>query len=613
MFGLSDVEEKKDHKQLFSTDIVSSLLAEDESLTEANVERFLPIVSFLQKDQDAFVIKTMSEFAFSQSKFIYEFIYSEVEAFSLLDFESFCVLPYRFYELDTKKYMVTETTLSIKEFDEMDACYGFVKGLQKQLRLGLKSVFYARMCLEMKGGLADTKLSMVQERIMGYIHRFPTIYEYDLIPMMNEFMKSSHELFTKNRMAKDLSRVVMTLYLLSRKMKEPKKVRSQVRSIHVKSRRFFVEELFGRKKVLGVMIGVSYLNENERLGKNHLIKAVRKFIPKAIMVEGSFKKISKEGESSHLFYLEVEKKEGVISSLEARHLEENLAKYLEMHIQKFARKIFMPQNTEEVIKYTVALSKELKEKTDIPQVAVLFDSQTNDELIFTVIIVRAKLKNDCSAFDIFMKGDEKKYDFKFNHVRMLGEFKEGIEISYQMKVSAFLREDYSVDIYKARARVIFDLQKRFGAVRDYNGGMLEKQGGVLSDYQAMLKRKGIKNGVLIENFFYAINPPELRSIISKDDFCEFFMTFYDLFTYKNAKDSALEIDDSKALFVARVKSEKKKEVFLSEVKSFENEVGHLLSFNLRVQEKFYIGASFKFKSEEEKSLFAEKMTLCLKL
>ena len=70
--------------------------------------------------------------------------------------------------------------------------------------------------------------------------------------------------------------------------------------------------------------------------------------------------------------------------------------------------------------------------------------------------------------------------------------------------------------------------------------------------------------------------------------------------------------DSKALFVARVRSEKKKEAFLSEVKSFENRVGDLLYFTLCIQEKFYIGASFKFYEEEERFAFSQKMSLCLK-
>ena len=324
-------------------------------------------------------------------------------------------------------------------------------------------------------------------------------------------------------------------------------------------------------------------------------------------------RLSSEGKDSALFYIELEKKEGMIAHEEKKSLEEGLSKYLEVHIQKFARKIFMPQNTEEVIKYTVALSKELRDLDDFPQVAVLFDSQTTDSLIFTAIVVRGRGPLSKTAFELFLRGDEKRYSCKIKHVRMLGEFKEGIEVSYAMKISAFMREDYSIDIYRARSKVIQDLHKRLGVIRDYNGGMLEKQGGVLSLCQNALKKRGIKNSVLVENFFYAMNPSEMRAIVDVKSFEEFFMSFYDLFTYKVSKDTTLEDVDGKIIFIARVKTERKKEAFLSDIKSFDIPVGDIVFFTLRIQEKFYLGATFKYRTEDEKAAFIDKMSICLKL
>ena len=182
-----------------------------------------------------------------------------------------------------------------------------------------------------------------------------------------------------------------------------------------------------------------------------------------------------------------------------------------------------------------------------------------------------------------------------------------------MKVSSFMREDYSIDIYRARAKIIWDLQKRLGEIRDYNGGMLEKQGDVLSLCQGILRKKGVKNSVLVENFFYAIHPSEIRAMISIDQFIEFFTPFYELFTYKTSKDTFLHIRDGRILFLARVKTERKKEAFLNEIKHFESTIGGLIFFSLSIQEKFYIGVHFKFQDEETKELFLGKMSLCLKL
>ncbi len=592
--------------------IVHSLLSEEEIADSSNITNILPKVCFIHDEHGVFVLQSISEFEKTSSKFIHEFIHSEIETISTLEIESFCSLPFRFFELESKKYLVTETVIAVTDKEMIEKCYSLVKGLQKQMMLGLRSSFYARMVLEMKGQSLEGKSSYVQARIMSYIHRFPALFDYDLIPLMNEFMTDAKEVFTKNRTVKDLSKMIVTLYHFSKKLSSKGRSRGGgPREIYTKSSPLFIDELFGRKKVLSVMVGVSHLYENERLGRDHLIKACRNFIRGGVPVEHSYLKVSLKGQEANLFYFELEKKDGDISPAEIRQLNTGLSKYLEVHIQKFARKIFMPQNTEEVIKYTVALSKELHSREDFPQVAVLFDSQANDDLLFTAIIVRGKDKD--SAFAIFDKVEGRGYTCKIKHIRTLGEFKEGLEISYNMKVTSFMREDYSIDIYRARAKIIWDLQKRLGVIRDYNGGMLEKQGDLLSVCQGILRKKGVKNSVLVENFFYAMNPSEMRAIMGVECFIRFFMAFYDLFTYKTAKDTLLEVNKDEVLFLARVKSVRKKDAFINEIKSFDIPVGDIVFFSLCIQEKFYLGTNFKFQDDEEKELFIEKMSLCLKL
>jgi|GEM_PF-3312007 len=614
MFTISEaVDARVNQKELIAKSIVDSLLLEENITESSDLGSLLPLTSFFREESGQFIIQTISLFKTSSAKFIHEFIHLEIETNSNLEVESFCALPFQFFELDAKKYLVTETVLIVKDLKTLESSYNLVRGLHKQLRLGLRSIFYARMCMEMKGRSVKSKVALVQERIMRYIHRFPEVFDYDLIPLMNEFMSQAKEVFSKNRMTKDVSKIILALYYFSKKMEIKTKIRTPERKIYVKSHFCFIEELFGRKKVLSIMVGLSYLFENERLAKDHLLKACRKFIKGAIDVDDTFMNISQESSDSKYFYIEIEKKDGVITPLEKRNFESGFSKYLEVHIQKFTRKIFMPQNTEEVIKYTVALSKELKTLDDFAQVAVLFDSQMTDNLLFTAIVVRARTENSLSAFEIFSKGEEKRYTCRIKHVRRLGEFKEGIEISYIMKISSFMREDYSIDIYRARSKIIADLQKKFGVVRDYNGGMLEKQGGVLSICQSVLKRRGVKNSVLVENFFYALQPSEIRAIIDGKSFEAFFMSFYEVFTYKVPKDIFFEEVSGTIVFIARVRSEKKKELFLSEMKALDIPTGNLIYFSLKIQDKFYLGATLSHGDEEEKRAFTSKMSICLKL
>ena len=278
MFTISETENgRADQKSSIAKSIVQSLLLEENIDESADLEGLLPLTSFLHEERGEFIIQTISTFQNASAKFVHEFIHLEIEANSDLEVESFCSFPFRFFELDSKKYLVTETVLSVKDLQRVDTCHTLVKGLQKQLRLGLRSAFYARMCMEMKGRSLESKVSYVQERIMRYINRFPEVFDYDLIPLMNEFMTLAKELFAKNRMTKDLSKIILTLYFFSKKMASKSKLRGgYARQIMMKSHFCFIEELFGRKKVLSVMVGLSHLNVNERLGKEHLIKACRK-------------------------------------------------------------------------------------------------------------------------------------------------------------------------------------------------------------------------------------------------------------------------------------------------------------------------------------------------
>jgi hypothetical protein len=613
MFDLSSTVKSggKDKIEL-AKNIFDSIFEGENIFENSNFDEILPKVAFYKEEGGVFVLQTICVFKSVSSKFIHDLIYSEVDSVSYLEVESFCSLPFRFFELDVKKYLVTEVSIVVTDQEKIENSYHLIKNLQKQMRLGLRSEFYARMVMEMKVSSPNGKLSYIQERIIHYIQRFPKVFDYDLIPFTKEFMVEASETFIKDRSVKDLSKIIATLYFC-KKRNVPLKARAiHFRQIHVKTYFIHREELFRRKKVLAVIISLSCLLDNERLEQDHILKACRRFILKANSIEESFIKLSIDSDKNRVFYLEIEKKDGSITCLEKKTLHEGLLKHLEEDIQKFARKIFMPQNTEEIMKYTVALSKELKTKEDYPQVAILFDSQSNDNLIFTAIIVRVK-KDQNEAFKIFESSLEKKYTCSIKHLRSLGEFKEGLEVTYKMKIRYFMRDDYSIDIYRARAGVIKDLEKRFGIIRDYNGGMLEKQGGLLLEAETILKKKGVKNVVLIENFFYAIQPPEICAILDVDSFVNFFLFFFSLFSFQTASDSKLEIKDGEIYFIARVKSEKKKEAFINEVKQTQASFGDLVYFSLKIQEKFYLGVKFKYGDENSKINFLDKMSICLKL
>ncbi|MBI3508384.1 MAG: hypothetical protein HY069_01930 [Chlamydiia bacterium] len=92
-----------------------------------------------------------------------------------------------------------------------------------------------------------------------------------------------------------------------------------------------------------------------------------------------------------------------------------------------------------------------------------------------------------------------------------------------MPSSSFLRADCSVDLYKARSSIYAQLTQVLGELRDYNGGMLFKQIEQVNALQQALG-KGT-DSVLLEKFFYALMPMEMRTSLDTETLKQFFVLF----------------------------------------------------------------------------------------
>ena len=220
---LFDVALHKDdmnsQRDLYVKAIVDSFLAQDDLLGDQLLEEALPKVSYSTEKiegRDVFLVKTLSSYHSFYSNFVYQFIHSETTALESVEIESFSFAPFRFFELDTKKYLVTETSLVVNDQDKLTFFDKQIKGMLKQLRLGLSSFFYGRMVMEMKSTSKQGKSASIQERIMQYIHRFPDRFDYELIPVMNKFLKETNDAFIKDRLVRDLARTIVTFYFFSK-------------------------------------------------------------------------------------------------------------------------------------------------------------------------------------------------------------------------------------------------------------------------------------------------------------------------------------------------------------------------------------------------------------
>ncbi|WP_194846796.1 hypothetical protein [Candidatus Neptunochlamydia vexilliferae] len=101
---------------------------------------------------------------------------------------------------------------------------------------------------------------------------------------------------------------------------------------------------------------------------------------------------------------------------------------------------------------------------------------------------------------------------KIDRIKQLGTLrkkypKEAAVFKVELPNAPFLREDRSIDLYKARQAILKKLQATFGEVRDFNGGMISRQDVVFKGLEKVLGDVGKKEGLLLENFFHSLFPP----------------------------------------------------------------------------------------------------------
>jgi hypothetical protein len=175
----------------------------------------------------------------------------------------------------------------------------------------------------------------------------------------------------------------------------------------------------------------------------------------------------------------------------------------------------------------LTLSQQIKFIRDIPQMFITFDEQTHSHLFFTVILVRVIIADSPLIQDLFHSADTF-MEYEHDRCKIIGYLrkkykKEATVFRLKVPKEQFLRRDHSIDLYKARQAVVSEISNVLGEVRDYNGGMISKQNELLSRVRELLKGTKKYNDLLLENFFYSLNPVIMRTVLEPEDLKKLFL------------------------------------------------------------------------------------------
>ena len=337
-------------------------------------------------------------------KFFFEMVSRWLVPGTRLEVISLYAADFCFPDLADRKFTLSEVMVRVRDEQELKVLEYNLPFIEREVCLGISSEYHAQRILEMKGLTSDEKSSMVLEQATLAFRRRPQDFDYGIFTEMQHVLVMCTESFRQARQARHLCRIICTMYLFRKEIRKRVERQKGKRYLSLKIMRARIKENSEIRGVLGLVIGVNFLRENEVLHERDIMKAIQNYVPNTKLVESSFLENGNglRGEKVSALYMEIEKLDGSdFLSSELRALRKMLPSDLKDRVEHLMHPIFMPRNEEEVLRHILSLSDQIKMVSDIPQVVITFDEQTDSHIQFTVILVRVLTPDSPKIADLF--------------------------------------------------------------------------------------------------------------------------------------------------------------------------------------------------------------------
>ncbi|PIS03385.1 MAG: hypothetical protein COT85_00470 [Chlamydiae bacterium CG10_big_fil_rev_8_21_14_0_10_42_34] len=582
--------------------LVPSDLLEDGGVSlpsqRARFADMLPLIcwSDLSRAPCALSVLMLCKYRLNACHFFYDMVSRWLLPQKRVNVELFFASDVRLPHLSDDLLCVAEMVVHLKSAQDVEAVRRNLHGIETEIRLGVVSNYHARRILEFKGLSADGKTAMIQEKIGSLIQSHSKDFDQGIFSQMQHFLVCVRPDFKNLRDYHHISRIISNLHSLRKFIQQNVLVYPNKRHVIFKFLKTKLTVTPQRERhVLGILAGLNFLQEHEVFETGHLIAAIQKNLPSIRLVDGSA--FLDKGEASvQTIYLEIEKPDGTDFTLEEiQLLKISLPDQIKGHIEQLIHPIFMPRNEEEVLRNIMSLSRQLRFVGDKPQIIISFDEQKGADLCFTVILLRVISENEPSVQDLFVQR-QARLKYIPDRVRRVGHLrrkyvKEATVFRTVLPSNQFLRTDRSVDLYKAREHVLAEVNSIVGDVRDYNGGMIYKLSESLNALKASLGKS--VDPILVEKFFYAIVPIEMRSSLETEPLKQFYLTLLQAMK----TDSLHRKQDAKHVYI--VAPRKKKQIELT------TPAHKLVSFSLDLDETSFVGYMYLSEEKQEQFEFLE--------
>lgn len=366
--------------------------------------------------------------------------------------------------------------------------------------------------------LRPSKESLVQQRIENARHRFHQWLAESVLDEIKKLFAFASGEFIEKRSVQLLSRLIISQHLMRKALLKSTTQAPEVRHVACRMLSSKLTFPFTSKHVLGIFVGIRFLNKYEFFCEEHLLKAVQKVVPGIQSVPGSVYTFQRQGDPFKFLYIEIEKREnGTLTLHERQLLFQSLTEQLKWSVEKLQPAIFMVGNEEEIVKNILVLSREISSVKDLPQITIHFEEQTELEVKFRIVLVHVINQHHLPLDTCFQANQTVVY--LPGRTQIVRHLRKKYPIQAQVfqlsiaKIPSLLRSDSSLNFYAARYQISQLLTQAIGPFRDYNGGLILKQGENLEQFKRQFHDCPSD---LIENFFYGLTPIESQSMMTLD-------------------------------------------------------------------------------------------------
>ncbi len=153
------------------------------------------------------------------------------------------------------------------------------------------------------------------------MRRMPHLFESDLLAEWAGFTAFTSPSFWELRSSRHISRFMISHHLMRRAIKRAGLANPEKRYI---SFRFLPSQLrpaFGKKNVLGLLIGLSLFDKHEYFDEEHLVRMIEKWSSSFRFVQGSrFLFRNPQDEKLCILYIEIDKEKGELFTADERKI-----------------------------------------------------------------------------------------------------------------------------------------------------------------------------------------------------------------------------------------------------------------------------------------------------